>query len=94
VRLDPLRRAADPQVPDEAPAEAAALFTALISREPAERPSALQVIERLEDLQPGVTRNCSLPISAVSSMPDSLPSAGARAGALERRGSHRRTASG
>lgn len=67
------------RVPDEAPAEVAELITQLLSYEAAARPSANDVIERIQELDPKCRRSTSLPMSAATSVPG--PVSGAEAGA-------------
>ena len=82
------------RVPDEGPAEASALIKELIAHDPKQRPSASEVVERLEELQPGFTRHGSQPLSAMSSLPGSLPSVDSRGRPLTwGAGEHRRNAS-
>ena len=53
-------------MPNEAPPEAAELIAQLTAHAPGERPSARQVVERLEELTPGFSKQPSLPLSAGS----------------------------
>ena len=80
-------------MPDEAPAAAFELYKALVSHDARERPTALDVIECLEPLQPNFNHNSSLPLSAGTSLPGSLPSVDSR-GNAQPWASHRRNISG
>lgn len=70
----------------------AELFQELVSDDPAARPAASEVVERLEALNPAINRNGSVALSAGSSLPGSLPSVDSR-GHVQPWAQHRRNVS-